>query len=540
MFQKISHRLSLLIVVALLGLFLSSANGLYQLNQSNKIVVNTGQNTLPSVDKLGQAKSDFLEVRVNLYSHLLMKDFAQMGTIEANLRKSAKKVKESLDFYEAKLLTDDADKALLQEDKRTVNDYFAAMEQAINLSRDNQDEEAADYLTKTLHEKGNAALAALDKHTAMNSELAAADVVSSAKSFSAALYFSLALVLVTAALLLAVAWTTYRSVVGTTSAARLEVLRVVSDLDFSRNLKVTGQDEVSELLRAFNTLIEKLRAGLREIQEGANSLNEASAELSLAANQVGNGSQSQADAAAAMAANVEEVTVSINHVTEQTGEANALVREAGKQAEDGRSAMQGVTSQIENIASLVNDAANEIQRLEESGRQIGSVVNVIKEVADQTNLLALNAAIEAARAGEQGRGFAVVADEVRKLAERTATSTLEISQMVGDIQQRSRDVAGRMGSAVESVRSGVEQSQITQQSMNQIAERAQSSVQLVDEVAASLREQSAASNAIATQVERVAQMSEENSQAALRSTDLSSRLTQLADSMLKVVRTYRL
>lgn len=540
MFQKISHRLSLLIVVALVGLFLSSANGLYQLNQSNKIVVNTGQNTLPSVDKLGQAKSDFLEVRVNLYSHLLMKDFAQMGTIEANLRKSAKKVKDALDFYEAKLLTGDADKTLLQEDKRTVNDYFAAMEQAINLSRDNQDEEAADYLTKTLHEKGNAALAALDKHTAMNSELAAADVVSSAKSFSAALYFSLALVLVTAALLLVVAWTTYRSVVGTTSAARLEVLRVVSDLDFSRNLRVTGQDEVSELLRAFNTLIEKLRAGLREIQEGANSLNEASAELSLAANQVGNGSQSQADAAAAMAANVEEVTVSINHVTEQTGEANALVREAGKQAEDGRSAMQGVTSQIENIATLVNDAANEIQRLEESGRQIGSVVNVIKEVADQTNLLALNAAIEAARAGEQGRGFAVVADEVRKLAERTATSTLEISQMVGDIQQRSRDVAGRMGSAVESVRSGVEQSQITQQSMNQIAERAQSSVQLVDEVAASLREQSAASNAIATQVERVAQMSEENSQAALRSTDLSSRLTQLADSMLKVVRTYRL
>lgn len=540
MFQKISHRLALLIVVALVGLLLSSANGLYQLNRSNQIVVNTGQNTLPSVDKLGQAKSDFLEVRVNLYSHLLMKDFAQMGTIEANLRKSAKKVKEALDFYETKLLTDEADKALLQEDKRTVNDYLAAMEQAITLSRDNQDEEAADYLAKTLHDKGTAALAALDKHTAMNSQQAAADVVSSAKSFSAALYFSLTLVVLTTVLLLVVAWTTYRGVVGTTAAARLEVLRVVSDLDFSRNLKVTGHDEVSELLRAFNTLIEKLRAGLREIQEGANSLNEASAELSLAATQVGNGSQSQADAAAAMAANVEEVTVSINHVTEQTAEANALVREAGQQAQDGRGAMQGVTSQIENIASLVNDAANEIQRLEESGRQIGSVVNVIKEVADQTNLLALNAAIEAARAGEQGRGFAVVADEVRKLAERTATSTLEISKMVGDIQQRSRDVAGRMGSAVESVRSGVEQSQITQQSMNQIAERAQSSVQLVDEVAASLREQSAASNAIATQVERVAQMSEENSQAALRSTDLSSHLTQLADSMLKVVRTYRL
>lgn len=540
MFHKISHRLAGLIVVSLVGLVISSFNGLYQLNQSNQNLNEVGKNILPSIEKLADARNNFLQVRVSLYVHLLTKDAAPMAELEKKIHELANSSKEDLAFYEKNLINDDVDRQLLQDDVRLLNDYIANLDQAIQLSRDNQDEEAADYIAKTLRTKGEATMAAIEKHVVFNDKLAATSIADSENDFSHALTLSLVLVSVTVLLLVYVAWSTYRIVVGTTRNAQIEVLRVVNDLDFSRGLAITGRDEISELLQAFNGLIAKLRSGLQEIQTGADSLNDASSALSFAAKQVGEGSQSQADAAAAMAANVEEVTVSINHVAEQTSEANSLVRAAGTQAQEGRAAVQAVTQQIESIANLVNEAATEIKRLEESGHQIGSVVNVIKEVADQTNLLALNAAIEAARAGEQGRGFAVVADEVRKLAERTASSTIEISQMVAEIQQRSRDVAGRMSGAVESVKQGVAQSQVTQQSMDQIAERAQASVQLVDEVSSSLREQTIASNAIATQVERVAQMSEENSQAATRSTDLSTHLAQLAENMLNVVRNYRL
>ena len=149
-----------------------------------------------------------------------------------------------------------------------------------------------------------------------------------------------------------------------------------------------------------------------------------------------------------MAASVEEMTVSINHVGDRALEANRLSLSSGEMASEGEATIVQTAEGIDQISARVSEAAEQIHKLEEQSEQISSVVQVIREVAEQTNLLALNAAIEAARAGDQGRGFAVVADEVRKLAERTASSTQQITQTIAAMRVSAHEAVGSMDSAV--------------------------------------------------------------------------------------------
>lgn len=229
----------------------------------------------------------------------------------------------------------------------------------------------------------------------------------------------------------------YRAVIGPLSSMQQTMQAIGNSSDFRLRVDVYSNDEVGLTAKAFNGLIEQMQASLKNVTQRMGEVRDEVAQLSGAAHEVAAATAHQASAASSMAAAVEEVTVSINHVSDSAAEALHISKTAeGRSDEGGKAIARSVQGMVE-ISVTVDRASGTIQELGRQSEQISAVVQVIKEVADQTNLLALNAAIEAARAGEQGRGFAVVADEVRKLAERTTQSTSDIARMIAGIQQSS-------------------------------------------------------------------------------------------------------
>ncbi|MBI4741958.1 MAG: methyl-accepting chemotaxis protein [Betaproteobacteria bacterium] len=331
-----------------------------------------------------------------------------------------------------------------------------------------------------------------------------------------------------------------RSIAGPLDQMRSTIAAVEKNGDFTRRIKAGGNDEVGQTANSFNQLMSTLQAMLRQILDNVEQVSNAARTLAAASTQVAASSANQSEAASSMAATVEEVTVSINHISESAREALNISQKSGELSGQGGDIIHSATSEMEQIAETVRQTSLSIEELGQRSNQISSVVQVIKDVADQTNLLALNAAIEAARAGEQGRGFAVVADEVRKLAERTTKATGEITQMIADMQSSAHAAVATMGNAVGQVGGGVAKAQQAGSAINQIRDGAGQVVRVVNDISAALVEQSAASNDIATHVEKVAQMSEENSSAASQSASAAKHLEELADTMRASVSRFRI
>ncbi|MCK6386078.1 MAG: methyl-accepting chemotaxis protein [Zoogloea sp.] len=163
-------------------------------------------------------------------------------------------------------------------------------------------------------------------------------------------------------------------------------------------------------------------------------------------------SATQNDRILDIASAMDQMTASVGEISSHMTESTQAVRSTEGTAHDAITDMEQAVAASDSAASVATASQARIVDMNQSIGRITELTNIIRDIADQTNLLALNAAIEAARAGEQGRGFAVVADEVRKLAEKTASSTADISRVVDEIIQKSRNAVDTMDSVSAQVR----------------------------------------------------------------------------------------
>jgi methyl-accepting chemotaxis protein len=535
----VGSRIIIMVVISMVVVLLVGGIGLSVGKSESDSIRNIDANSIKSIVALGEVRQNFTQFRVTTYKLLSIKA-AERESVQAAMRKYMEQTVKGLADYE-QLVSNDTDKRMLADDRQATQAYFDLVQsKVLPLYIQGQDDAAVEVVAGEGSKIGTAAVAKLDEHVLLNQQQADREANSALNAAASGRNLSIAVIVLGLLLVGGLSFMITREIHVRMKRLADFVNTVSETLNFIPRIPIVRMDELGTTGNAVNTLMNRLSDNLKSIAASAESVAAASEQLATSSSQVATASSHQSEAASNVAATVEEMTVSINLVGDRAQEADRLSVESERLASSGGKVIMQTASDINDIASTVRQAAGLISGLEDNSRKISGVVAIIKDVADQTNLLALNAAIEAARAGEQGRGFAVVADEVRKLAERSAKSTQEISSTIEAMNSSAARAVLSMNEAVEKVDLGVQRAHETNTSIQQISEGCHSAVETVEEITNAIREQGAATNNIAVQVEKIAQMSEESSAAASETSQAAVGLDKLAKDMLHVISAYRL
>ena len=496
------------------------------------------ENWLPSVQAVGKISQERLRYRVRSLEYMLPGSADERTKVEKSLGKLDDDLQELLKSYQP-LVSGPAEQKILDDVVKAVNAYKAVVLEGIALSKAGKEEEAQQLRRGAWVDKANQLRDRTDELSKFNRAGADGAAAEAMDGVASAIRGGVMALLVGVVIALVASFFLARRISRRLEGS-VEIARRIASGDLTGRVPPGSNDEVGRLVTALGEMQNELRATIGKTVKGAMEISNAAQGLNQTVKQMESSVTVQSSASSAIAANVEQLTVSINHVSDSTGDAARWAADSDVQATSGRETVERLVAEIHRVSEVVGDAARKIGELETESERISNIVGVIKDIAEQTNLLALNAAIEAARAGEHGRGFAVVADEVRKLSERTAQSTGEISRMVASIQESTRQVVQGIESGVDAVQGSVENAKQAGETIAHLQEEARRVAEIVGDVANALQEQSAASTDVARKVEDIATHAEETNAAANETARAAELLDRVAGEMRQEVSRFRL
>jgi methyl-accepting chemotaxis protein len=477
----------LVIMVALIWLGVKGMNDI-QKNLERIVKINNVR-----IDLLNDSNNDMNQVFINIRNIIVNNNPEKQRDYQQRINKAREDYATKFKKMEEMTSKDD-NKA--HENIARIKDAIAVASplnnRVIELAMAGKDADAAALLSKEAAPAGRKISEEIDKLIEHNTERSKNRFEEAEKEYATARNTMLGIG--AAAILFAVFTAVFltRGIVRPLNEA-VAVANALAQGDLTIMVESNTKDETGVMMAAIATMVEKLKQVIGDVMSAANNVSSGSQELSSTAQQMSQGATEQAASAEEISSSMEQMAANIRQNTDNAMQTEKISIKSSVDAKEGGKAV------TETVAAM---------------KEIATKISIIEEIARQTNLLALNAAIEAARAGEHGKGFAVVASEVRKLAERSQAAAGEIS----GLSTRSVAIAEQAG-----------------EMLDRMVPDIQRTSELVQEIAASSKEQDTGAEQINKAIQQLDQVIQQNASAseemASTSEELSSQAEQLSDAV---------
>jgi methyl-accepting chemotaxis protein len=317
------------------------------------------------------------------------------------------------------------------------------------------------------------------------------------------------------------------------------LIALVREGDLARWNTTTEDPQLAPLLEGFGKVIETLRTFVREINEAALRLSSSANQVLAASTQHETSSTEQAAAIHETTATMEELKHASAQIAENAGAVARVAEETLGAARAGRGAIAEFIQAMQQIRSDGIAVADSIAKLSKRVERIGTVVEVIDEIADRSDLLALNAALEGSRAGEAGKGFSIVAAEMRRLAENVLESTKEIKSLITEIREATAAAGNAADASKVATESGEKLGSVAAQAVEGILAGVQETSDAARVINLATQQQRTATEQVVASMAEIEDVTRQTTQASKQATGASAELTQLAGRLAELIKRFK-
>lgn len=471
-------------------------------------------NTIPSIKDLNNLIDQSNKLSLTLYKHQSQTDNSKMPEVETRIQQQITGLKTLTDYYLQHDISDAEDERLTHVAFDNIRKVEEALPAFLTSSRAHQDEvtlamiEGDDSIGGAIRQL----ISDYRKQLTLNINIGEELRATNHSIFNTTLWGMGGSVTIIILLLGSLALATIRRVrkslldIGGIMAVASERLDLTVSADDSRH------DEVGNMARAFNNLMQRVSGALLSVSAASQSVSSASAQIAAGNEDLSSRTEQQAASLEQTAASMTELSETVRQTADNTRQASQLAGNMNALSEKSASSLETMLGTMGDIRS--------------SSRKVTEIITLIEGIAFQTNILALNAAVEAARAGEHGKGFAVVAGEVRNLSQRSTTAAREIKELI--------DLSYSL------IEAGAHQAGDVGENMNSMGNAIRQVTDLVNEIAAAATEQSQGISQVHQAVNQMDDVTQQNAALVEEASSASRSLQDQADGLARLVGEFHL